>query len=175
MPNKSTEDMVETLRNPRWALEGTPTDLSPIALDCAQNGVAGIFIASAQDPEPHGVEVWNDCMAGKYGPIAPYVAPPVTVHEATSRQVIDVQTYMQEAMVPRPPGPDRQVIYTELQAAGTTQGYHFSQIPQPWDRPLTEADQAYLDAGLAAYQETIDYLNSQLGGRSVLPPLKLSR
>jgi hypothetical protein len=172
---KSTEDMLETLRNPRWALAGPPTDLSPVALDCMQNGIAGVFIASPQDPEEHGVEVWNKCMAGDYGPIGPYVTPPETVHERMTRQTLEMRTYMQEAMIPRPPGPDRQVIHTELLAAGTTQGYHFSQIPQPWNRPVDEGDQSFFDAGLAAYQETIDYLNNALAGRSVLPPLRVKR
>jgi hypothetical protein len=173
LDQKSTEDMLATLRNPRWALEGPTTDLSPIALDCMQYGVAGIFVAHPSDPEPHGVETWNKAMAGDYGPIGPYVAPPETVNQATTRQVVDVQTYMQQAMMPREPGPDRQVIYTELQAAATTQGWHFSQIPQPWNRPLAEADQANLDAGLQAFKDTIDYLNTQLAGRVVLPPLKV--
>jgi hypothetical protein len=172
---KSTEDMLETLRNPRWALAGTPTDLSPIALDCMQYGQAGVFIASPQDPEEHGVEVWTKAMAGEYGPIGPYVAPPETVHERMTRQTLEIRTYMQNEMVPRPPGTDRQIIHTELLAAGTTQGYHFSQIMPPWNRPVEEADQVFFDAGIAAYNETIDYLNGQLAGRSVLPPLRIKK
>ena len=33
------------------------------------------FLAVASDVEPHGVAIFNDCMAGKWGAIAPYVAP----------------------------------------------------------------------------------------------------
>jgi hypothetical protein len=95
-----------------------------------------------------------------------------TVEQAVSRQTNEVQIYLQEAMVPRPPGPDRQMIHSEIQAATTTQGYHFFQIPQPWNRPVTEADQVNLDAGLAAYAETVEYLNGQIQGRK-LPPFKL--
>ena len=36
------------------------------------------FHATADDPEPHGQEIYNDLKAGKYGPIAPYVAPVIT-------------------------------------------------------------------------------------------------
>ena len=36
------------------------------------------FHATADDPEPHGQEIYNDLKAGKYGPIAPYVAPAIT-------------------------------------------------------------------------------------------------
>lgn len=172
MPTKSTEDMLETLRNPRWAMAGTPTDQSPVSLDCMQNGISGVFTASPQDPEAHGVEVWNKCMAGDYGPIGPYVAPLETIHEKMTRQTLEFRTYMQNSMTHRSPGPDRQMIHTEMLAAGTIQGYYFSQIPQPWDRPVAEADQTYFDSGVAACQETIDYLNAQLPAGRNLPPLK---
>jgi len=33
------------------------------------------FGANAWDTEPHGLEIYNDLKAGKYGPIAPYVEP----------------------------------------------------------------------------------------------------
>jgi hypothetical protein len=169
----SSEDLTSTLHNPRWALAGTPTDLSPIALDCMQYGQPGVFVASPQDPEPHGVAIWNDAKAGVYGTIGPYVAPPEMVQDAMSRQTHEVQTYLGDQMMPRSPGPDRQIIYTELQAAATTQGYHLYQIPKPWNRPIAAEDQAFFDAGLAAYQETIDYLNAQMAGRIVLPALKV--
>lgn len=171
MPDKAVLDMIDTLNNPRWALPGTPTDLSAVALDCMQYGLPGVFIASPQDPEEYGVEIWNKAIAGEYGQIGPYVAPLETVDEAMTQQTGEMRTYMQEAMVPRAPGPDRQVIYTELMAAGTTQGYHFSQIPPPWNRPVEASDEQYFDAGVQAYVETVDYLNAQLRGRVVLPPV----
>lgn len=169
MLNKSTEDMLETLRNPRWALAGPTTDQSPIALDCMQNGIAGVFVASPLDPEEWGRQVYADCLAEKYGPIGPYVAAKETVNDRMTRQTAEVQTYMQDQMVVREPGPDRQMIYSELQAATTTQGYHFYQIPEPWDRPVEPSDEQYFDAGLQAYKDTIDYLNTQVKGAK-LPP-----
>lgn len=36
------------------------------------------FTASPDDPEPHGVELYNRAMAREFGEIAPYVEPPVT-------------------------------------------------------------------------------------------------
>ena len=33
------------------------------------------FSASAADPEDHGVNIYNDILSGKYGPIGDYVAP----------------------------------------------------------------------------------------------------
>ena len=34
------------------------------------------FTASQNDPEPHGRQMFNDMIAGKYGDIAEYVKPP---------------------------------------------------------------------------------------------------
>jgi hypothetical protein len=34
------------------------------------------FGATPYDPEPYGVELYNNAIAGLYGPIAPYVPPP---------------------------------------------------------------------------------------------------
>jgi len=34
------------------------------------------FTANATDPEEHGVSIYNDIVAGKYGPIGDYVSPP---------------------------------------------------------------------------------------------------
>lgn len=34
------------------------------------------FGATPNDPMPYGVELYNNALAGMYGPIAPYVPPP---------------------------------------------------------------------------------------------------
>lgn len=34
------------------------------------------FGATPYDPMPYGVELYNRAVAGEFGPIAPYVAPP---------------------------------------------------------------------------------------------------
>ena len=31
------------------------------------------FAATSYDVEPYGVQIYNDCVAGVYGPVAPYV------------------------------------------------------------------------------------------------------
>ncbi|MFA7347271.1 MAG: hypothetical protein WCZ86_05885 [Desulfurivibrionaceae bacterium] len=36
------------------------------------------FTASPNDSEPHGVDLYNRAIAGEFGPVAPYVEPPVT-------------------------------------------------------------------------------------------------
>jgi len=42
------------------------------------------FGSNAWDTEPHGIEIYNDLKAGKYGEIAPYVAPPTPVQPTTT-------------------------------------------------------------------------------------------
>jgi hypothetical protein len=42
------------------------------------------FGATPWDTEPYGVELYNNAVAGIYGPIAPYVPPPVTDQPVTS-------------------------------------------------------------------------------------------
>jgi len=37
------------------------------------------FSASPNDVEPYGVELYNNAVAGDYGPVAPYVPPPEPV------------------------------------------------------------------------------------------------
>jgi hypothetical protein len=38
------------------------------------------FCAASWDTEAHGIALYNDLIAGKYGPIAPYVyVPPVSI------------------------------------------------------------------------------------------------
>jgi hypothetical protein len=166
---KSIEDTVDSLRDPRWNSPEQNPDLTPIALDCVQNGQPGVFVAHPNDPEPHGAQVWSDCIAGKYGTIGPYVAPVETIHQAMGSQNFNVMNHLQGLMEPLDPGPDRQLIFTELQAACSIAAYYHNRIPFPWDRPITPEDQALLDQSKQAYEETVDYLNAQLKGRIVLP------
>lgn len=41
------------------------------------------FGATPYDPMPYGVELYNRAIAGEFGPIAPYVAPPEPVQPQT--------------------------------------------------------------------------------------------
>ena len=38
------------------------------------------FGATSYDPMPHGVDLYNRALAGEFGPVAPYVAPPVSAN-----------------------------------------------------------------------------------------------
>ena len=42
------------------------------------------FGATPFDPMPYGVELYNNAVAGLYGPIAPYVPPPESEQPTTS-------------------------------------------------------------------------------------------
>ena len=61
---------------PQWANAGQTT----INLTVDFEGVGAVpFSASASDSEAHGREIFNRAVAGDFGPIAAYVAPPVVI------------------------------------------------------------------------------------------------
>jgi hypothetical protein len=71
---------ITTLANPVYSnAEGTG-----IICDVQFNEISGThpFHATSYDPEPHGVQIYNDLIAGKYGPIAAY-APVEAVQPKT--------------------------------------------------------------------------------------------
>jgi len=39
------------------------------------------FTASSNDPESHGMELYNKIVSGLYGPIAEYIEPEITIAE----------------------------------------------------------------------------------------------
>jgi hypothetical protein len=45
------------------------------------------FTANPNDPENHGSEIFNNCVAGKYGAIAEYVAPPQPTAEQLAASI----------------------------------------------------------------------------------------
>ena len=60
------------------------------AINCMVNfDVHGVvpFTASQYDPEAHGVEIFDRCVAGDFGAIAVYVAPPVRYAPLTAWQI----------------------------------------------------------------------------------------
>ena len=72
---------INTLTNPTYSnAEGTG-----IICEVQFNEIPGThpFHATSFDPEPHGVQIYNDLVAGKYGAIAPYI-PPVIVQPSTT-------------------------------------------------------------------------------------------
>lgn len=62
-------------------------DNTAINLDVLFEGFAEPvpFTATPNDPEPYGVTLYNNAVAGQYGPVAPYVPPtqPVTTGTKT--------------------------------------------------------------------------------------------
>lgn len=68
--------ILSSLKNPQWA------DADQTMIDCeittSQFGDEVLpFTANQHDVEAHGRAIFADLVAGKYGPIAEYVPPPV--------------------------------------------------------------------------------------------------
>lgn len=69
---------IEYAKDPVYSnQEGTDISLTVKFYEFAEEVPFG---ANTWDPEPYGVELYNNAVAGMYGPIAPYVPPvqPVT-------------------------------------------------------------------------------------------------
>lgn len=61
------------IKNLKWSSEEKK------AIDClVDSKVFGIipFTASPDDPMEYGVEIYNKCIAGDFGPIADFIPPP---------------------------------------------------------------------------------------------------
>lgn len=70
--------------NIKWASNNNDS----IVADVEFEGVGVIpFTATSGDPEPHGVEIYNRCVAGDFGDIASYTDLPAEITQAvTMRQ-----------------------------------------------------------------------------------------
>jgi hypothetical protein len=69
------------------------------------------FTASDNDPENHGVSIYNDIVSGKYGPIGDYVPPPPPTTEQLwnrARNQRDILLTQSDILVL----PDRWATYT---------------------------------------------------------------
>lgn len=61
---------VDDVKNPKYVnAENTVIDCS---VKFAEFPEYVPFGATNYDPEPYGVQIYNDCVAGKYGPVAPF-------------------------------------------------------------------------------------------------------
>lgn len=73
------QSILTSVSNPQWA------NAEHTAINCeittSQFGDEVLpFTASQNDVESHGRAIFADIVAGKYGPIAEYVAPPESAH-----------------------------------------------------------------------------------------------
>jgi hypothetical protein len=65
---------IQYAKNPAYSSESNQTiDLTVKFVEFAEEMHFG---ATPFDPMPYGVELYNRAVAGEFGPIAPYVAPP---------------------------------------------------------------------------------------------------
>jgi hypothetical protein len=67
------------VKNLQWADEQNTTINCDVFFTQFNNYLP--FTASPNDPESYGVEIFNDCVAGVYGEIAPYVKPIPTAEQ----------------------------------------------------------------------------------------------
>lgn len=72
------QSTLTSLKNPHWSnAEHTRIDCE---ITTSQFGDEVLpFTADQNDVEPHGRAIFADIVAGKYGPIAEYIAPPTSV------------------------------------------------------------------------------------------------
>jgi len=93
------------------------------------------FTASVTDPEEHGVNIYNDIISGKYGPIADYVPPPPPTTEQLWNRVRDRRDALltqSDILVL----PDRWATYTtEKQTAVSTYRQALRDLPETQTDP----------------------------------------
>ena len=59
--------------NPAWANDKQNAIRLTIKFDHLPDAMS--FLATSYDIEAHGVQIFNDAKAGKFGPVAPFIAP----------------------------------------------------------------------------------------------------
>lgn len=64
-----------TVSDPKWNDFGHTSIDCKVRFDAYPNLGPLNFTANPLDTEPHGVEIFNRCVAGDFGPVAEYVAP----------------------------------------------------------------------------------------------------
>ena len=75
-----------TVLNPRWGdLAQTMIDVDVNFDHLPETSVA--FTAISDDVEPHGVEIYNRCIAGDFGTIAAYTPPPTLTGEDAQNEL----------------------------------------------------------------------------------------
>lgn len=66
--------IISNIKNPQYVT----ADNSRVICDIDLDGSPCKFVAAPDDCTEHGRQVYADCVAGKYGEIAAYVAPEET-------------------------------------------------------------------------------------------------
>ncbi len=75
-----TNNIYTTVQNPRWGNEEHTVVYCEVFF-IAHNEILP-FAATSYDPMEYGVQIFAECVAGNYGPIAEYVEPPVPEYVA---------------------------------------------------------------------------------------------
>ncbi|WWT39860.1 tail fibers protein [Microcystis phage Mwe-JY25] len=78
MPGTSTTRTVNAAANPRWGDASQTVVVLDVDFD-ELDEVYVPFAARADDAEEHGRDLHSRSLAGEFGPIAPYIAPPLPI------------------------------------------------------------------------------------------------
>ncbi len=73
---------IENVSNPIWADANKTTVL--LTVKFAEFADAMQFGANSFDPEPHGIELYNNAISGQYGEIAQYIEPEKPIKPITT-------------------------------------------------------------------------------------------
>jgi len=75
---------IESAASPRWADAGQT--IIDLAVKFTAFDESLPFTASPTDQELHGRDIYARALAGEYGPISPYIAPPPTIPQSVTRR-----------------------------------------------------------------------------------------
>ena len=87
--------MITDIKNPRWVDD----EKTKIIVDCKlADGEEVTFVASPNDCTDYGPEIYQDCIDGKYGPIAEFSAPEKTTEELEGLAKSELDRRLQSLM-----------------------------------------------------------------------------
>lgn len=75
-----------TVENPTWTRNG---DMIDCVVDFA--GIGKVPFSASPNDLPHGVEIYNRCIAGEFGPIADYIPQPDEGPQEPSELPLEMQ------------------------------------------------------------------------------------
>lgn len=88
----SDREFFATLKNPKY--NSLLPETAMIFLDGILNGKAVKFVASKDDPNPFGRDVYKAAVQGQFGPISEYAPPPPDVKVNNPTKVISLEEIM---------------------------------------------------------------------------------
>ena len=91
----------QSVANPVYGNSGKTQIVCDVYFD--HLGTVVSFRADKNDCEAHGVQIFNECAAGKYGDVAAYVPPPVVAKGPTAiDRIAKLEAALAAAKIPIP-------------------------------------------------------------------------